>query len=115
MPRNVAALLCYLLLFVTGILFLLIEPYSKDRFIRFHAFQAIFFFIALVVIQVVVNVLGLILVGVFPSPAGFVAQTLLQSSVMLGLLFLWILLMYKAYSHETFSLPVVGDLAARQA
>src|SRR4051794_7462591 len=43
MTNNVAGALCYLFGFITGIVFLVLEPYNKDRFVRFHAFQSIFF------------------------------------------------------------------------
>src|SRR5262249_16602312 len=43
MANNVAGLLCYILGIITGIIFLVIEPYKHNRFVRFHAFQSIFF------------------------------------------------------------------------
>ena len=49
MTSNIAGALCYLLTFITGILFLVLEPYKRDRFVRFHAFQSIFFGVILVV------------------------------------------------------------------
>src|SRR5262245_7730099 len=42
---NVAGMLCYPLSFITGMLFLVLTPYNRDRFVRFHAWQSIFFFI----------------------------------------------------------------------
>lgn len=115
LPRNIAALLCYALLFVTGLLFLLIAPYNRDRFVRFHAFQSIFFFIALVVLMVFAIAAGLLLKGICPAPLGFMVQIFCQSAAMIAGGGLWMLLMYKAYSDEMFSLPLVGTLAARQA
>src|SRR2546425_11121746 len=99
---------------LSGILFLLIEPYNKDKFVRFHAFQSIFFFIAWVVIGVLANVIGLIVTAILPGPLDFLS-VIFQSLVTLGLLFLWIFLMYKAYSDEMYRLPVIGDFAAKQA
>src|ERR1700687_1236775 len=46
---NIASALCYLLLGVTGVLFLWLEPYSRNRKVRFHAFQAIFVHVAIIV------------------------------------------------------------------
>jgi uncharacterized membrane protein len=111
---NVAGLLCYLLLLVTGILFLLIEPYNRDHFVRFHAFQSIFFFIFLVIVQFLSAVIVMGMNAAFPPPLDFASHIFL-SLVTLGALFLWIFLMYKAYCNETFRLPVIGDLAAKQA
>lgn len=49
LQTNVAGALCYLGGFVTGILFLIIWPYTRERFVRFHAFQSIFLSAALFV------------------------------------------------------------------
>src|SRR6267154_4263414 len=49
MTDNVAGALCYLIGFITGILFLVLDPYNKSKFVRFHAFQAIFFHAAFIV------------------------------------------------------------------
>ena len=50
MSNNVAGLLCYVLIPITGILFLVLEPYNRDPFVRFHAFQSIFFLAATIVL-----------------------------------------------------------------
>ena len=46
MSENVAGALCYLLGLVTGIIFWVLAPYNQNRFVRFHAFQSIFFHVA---------------------------------------------------------------------
>ena len=107
---NVAGLLCYLVGFITGIFFLLADPYKRDRFVRFHAFQAIFVSVAWVVAYFALAILLVIV----PALLWRVAW-LLQSVFLLGFFLLWLFLMYKAYNHEEFKLPVIGDLAARQA
>jgi uncharacterized membrane protein len=112
---NVAGLLCYLLLFVSGILFLITEPYNRERFIRFHAFQSIFFFIVCVVALVIASVMTLVISAVVPSPVDFFLQISFQAVVLLGFCFIWIFLMYKAYCNEMFALPVIGALALRHA
>jgi uncharacterized membrane protein len=107
---NVAGLLCYLVGFITGVLFLVIEPYKNDRFVRFHAFQSIFLSIAWTVVH-----FGL---GIFLTILPFAlwaAITALSSLVSLAFLLAVLFLMYKAYVNEKFKLPVVGDLAERQA
>src|SRR6478752_2124403 len=55
LDENVAAALCYLLGVLTGVLFLVIEPYSRNRVIRFHAFQSIFAWIAAIVIGMLLS------------------------------------------------------------
>src|SRR5260370_24453319 len=57
MQENVASALCYAVGFITGILFLVIEPYNKNRNIRFHAWQSIFFSVAYAIISILMTVL----------------------------------------------------------
>lgn len=114
LQRNVAGLLCYIFLLISGIVFLVIEPYNQDKFIRFHAFQSIFFFIAWVIVAVFSNIIGLLMTLVFPYPFYIVYQ-IFQALLWLGFLFLWLLLMYKAFNEETYQLPLIGKLAMQQA
>ncbi len=111
MANNVAGLLCYVVGWITGLIFLLIEPYKNDKFVRFHAFQSIFFNVSLIAVYIVLFVLGIILgvihLGLLMIPLGLV--------VWLGILGTWIFLMVKAYNNQTFKLPIIGELAAKQA
>jgi uncharacterized membrane protein len=100
---NVAGLLAYL--FIPAIIFLVIEPYNKNRFIRFHSFQDIFFVIGCIVINI-----GLIFVNAIPF-LGFIIALL----VGLGLFIVWLVLMLKAFQGQMFKLPVIGDMAEKQA
>lgn len=96
---NVAALLCYVLGLVSGVVFILIE--KENKFVRFHAMQSIITFGAVFVFQIVsmaVPFLGMILMPI----------------VGLGSVVLWIVLMIKAYQGEMFRLPVVGELAEKK-
>jgi len=99
LEENVAGLLCYVLGFITGIVFLVLE--KENRFIRYHAFQSIFFSVALFVVSMIVNAIPFI-------------GWLLGLAVNLLALLLWLFLMFKAYSGEKFKLPWLGDLAERQ-
>src|SRR5438046_380558 len=56
LSQNIAGLLCYITL-IPAIIFLVIEPYNKNRFIRFHAFQSIFLSVAAVIIDVAFQIL----------------------------------------------------------
>src|SRR5258706_16281377 len=49
MTENLAGALCYALGLITGVLFLVLTPYNQSKFVRFHAFQAIFFHISWIV------------------------------------------------------------------
>lgn len=100
---NVAGMLCYPLLFITGILFLVLTPYNRDRFVRFHAWQSIFFSLAMIVLSFVLRILPWPLEGIFISA--------LQLLTIGGIG--WS--MYKAYHSEWFKLPLVGDWAENQA
>jgi len=101
LPRNVAAGLCYVFGFVTGIVFLVLEPYNRDPFVRFHAFQSIFFSIGAIVASTVIGIVPF--VGI-----------LLWFPVWLGLVALWVVLLVQAFSDKKWKLPVIGDFAERQ-
>jgi uncharacterized membrane protein len=114
MSSNVAGLLCYFLGFITGIIFLVIEPYKHDRFVRFHAFQSIFFNVALIVFWIAYSILASILSFVSLSIFGLVMAGL-GLLFSLAVLAYWIFLMYKAYNNERYKIPFIGDLAIKQA
>ncbi|MBZ5633376.1 MAG: hypothetical protein LAO55_09635 [Acidobacteriia bacterium] len=113
MEENVAAALCYLVGVLTGILFLVLEPYNHNKVIRFHAFQAIFAWIAAMVIGMALNILS------YPIAAlpfiGWLLDILLWLAFSLGVVAAWLYLMYKAYNKERFVLPVIGAWAEKQA
>lgn len=113
MEDNIAGLLCYVVGFITGIIFLVIAPYNQRPFVRFHAFQSIFFNVAYIVIYIVLIILSGIFSFISPALAGvFWALTML---VGLAAFVVWILLMYKAYSNAKFKLPIIGQIAENQA
>ena len=97
---NVAGLLCYLL--IPAIVFLVMEPYNRNRFIRFHAFQAIFLEIGWIIVNAVLGMLAFI--GIFILPI-----------LWLGFTILWIVCMIKAFQNQMFKLPLIGDIAEKQA
>ena len=103
LPENTAAALCYLFGLVTGIIFLVLEPYSKNKLIRFHAFQSIFLNVAMIIL---VSALSIVL------PWSLHAVILLLD---LGFFALWIYLLLQTYQGKKIALPVIGDLAAKQA
>ncbi len=103
LAENVAGLLCYVLGWLTGIIFLLID---KRPFVKFHAAQSIVVFGALMVIRI-----GLGIVMGFGGMLGFGLWAAI--SMILGLvgLILWILLMVKAYKHELYRVPIAAGVA----
>src|SRR6185436_619473 len=107
--ENVAAALCYLVGVLTGILFLVLEPYNRNPVIRFHAFQSIFVWIGAMVVGMGISILS------YPIAAlpiiGWLIDILLWLAFSVGIVVLWLLLMYKAYNKERFVVPVIGEWA----
>jgi uncharacterized membrane protein len=114
MTNNVAGMLCYLVGWITGLIFLLIEPYKNDKTVRFHAFQSIFFNIGIIAVWIAYGVLSGIL-GVISHGFSLVITGPLFFLICLGSIACWVILMVKAYNNQMFKLPFVGDLAAKQA
>jgi uncharacterized membrane protein len=97
--ENLMAAASYLLGFITGVIFLLVEKQSK--FVRFHAMQSIVLFGGIFILNIAlgfVPVLGW-LVGLLLSFAAFI---------------LWIVCMWKAFQGEMYKAPFVGDIAEQQ-
>ena len=100
LEENVAGLLCYVLGWISGIVFLILEP--KNKFVRYHAIQSIIVFGA-------INIVAIIL-GWIPVIGGFFVWAL----GVLGII-LWIVLMVKAYQGKKYKLPVSGNQAEKWA
>jgi uncharacterized membrane protein len=110
-PENIAGVVAYITI-LPAIVFLFLEPFKRNFFVRFHAFQHLFLWVAGFVIAVVAGILSALLqlipfmrVLVFP----------LGGLITLAWFFVWVLLVVKAYQHELFKLPIIGDLAEQQA
>ncbi|WHT46844.1 DUF4870 domain-containing protein [Sporosarcina thermotolerans] len=90
-------MLCYI--FIIGIVFLIIE--KENRFIRFHALQAVFTALAIFLIGIVLGFIPIIgfMISLLLGPLSFV---------------LMIFLMYQAYKGNYFKLPFIGDLVENQ-
>ncbi len=110
LEENVASALCYSLTVLTGILFLVLDPYNKNKTIRFHAFQAIFFWAACVAILILVSILSVAM-----SVLGLFLFSMLHLLIYLVFFATWAFLIYKAYNREKFLLPIIGPLAEKQA
>lgn len=99
--ENVAGLLCYVLGWVSGVIFLLIE--RENKFVRFHAIQSVYVFGVLTIANIVL--------GWIPFVGPFIFRPLLGVLALI----LWIVLMVKAYQGTRYKLPWSGNLAERQA
>jgi len=99
LSNNTAGLLCYVLGWISGIVFLVIE--KKSKFVKFHAFQSIMTFGVLTVASLVLSwipVIGLVLSWIIG---------------ILGLV-LWIILMIQAGTGKLWKVPWAGNWAERQ-
>jgi uncharacterized membrane protein len=108
LAENVAAFLCYLVGWVTGIIFFLID---KRPFVRFHAAQSIVVFGGLHVINIVIGIAfgaGFMMMGGYGA---FGLGAALYGLISLVAFILWILLMVKAYQHEKFEVPIAAGIA----
>jgi uncharacterized membrane protein len=104
---NVAGMLAYVT-FIPAIIFLVTAPYNKSRFIRFHSFQSIFFCGAVFVIQIALTFMTVV-------PFLILLTAPLHMLVALGTLIVWIILLLKANQGQMYKLPLIGDLAEKQA
>ncbi len=106
LTENVAGLLCYVLGWVSGLVFLLIE--QENKFVRFHAVQSIVTFGSITVVSIALSIIGLIpYLGVVFDIANWI----------LGVLafVLWIVLMVKAVQGTKYKLPWAGDIAEKRS
>ncbi len=95
LEENVAGFLCYLMVFVTGIVFLVVE--KKSSFVKFHAMQSTITFLGLFVIMGIIGLIPIINLLIVP--------------LWILSLIVWLILMIKALQGEWYRLPVVGKMA----
>lgn len=105
---NAAGGIAYITL-IPAVVFLIIDPYRKSSFVRFHCWQSIFFFITWALVNIVV--------GALQSLAPAIIFQTLSPWQMIGLLFfvIWLILFINAFNGKRVKLPIVGDLAEKQA
>jgi uncharacterized membrane protein len=100
MEQNIEGLLCYVLGWVTGIIFYILE--KENTFVRFHAMQSIVVFGAITVVDIILSYIPII---------GLILSWLIGIAAFI----LWIILMVKAYQGQKYKLPVAGDIAERNS
>jgi len=98
---NAAGAIAYLTI-IPAIIFLLLEPYNRRPFVRFHSYQSIAFCVVALVMHLVLGAIPVLgwIVGAFVSLAFFV---------------LWLVTLFKASKGNWFKLPLIGDFAEQQA
>lgn len=93
---------------IPAIIFLIVAPYNRSSYVRFHAWQSIFLAIAWIVIEV-----GIMIFRRIP----FIGWSMwfIAPLVGLGFFILWLIVMIQAFSGKRFKVPLVGDFAEKQA
>ena len=95
--------------FLPALAFLLLDPYRKNSFLRYHSVQCLLFWLVGMVATVLVRLLvGLLL---FVPIVGPLFALLLVTLAALAALFTWIVLVVKAFQGERFALPLIGNVA----
>jgi len=115
LSANQAGFLCYVLIWITGIVFVVLE--KKSTFVKFHAWQSIMTFGVLTVAHLILStILGAIAAATLPLSAGLAVFAMVIGWI-IGILalILWIILMIQAYQGKMWKVPWAGDWAEKQA
>jgi uncharacterized membrane protein len=112
LTENIAGGIAYLT-FIPAICFLVLDPYRTNRFVRFHSLQCLWLNIAVALLGILLKVGGLVLL--FIPVIGPLLVVLSWVIAVLAAVFIWLVLVVKALRGETFKLPLLGDLAERNA
>ena len=119
LDSNVGAMLCYIANFlcclgvILSIVFLVSE--KENRFVKFHAVQALFLVGAQIVVGIIVTILWLLLNFALDTAGlgilSFFVILGLRLILLLIFVIIWILAGVKAYGGQWYKLPFIGDLA----
>ena len=120
LEENVASALCYVLIWLTGIIFFFMEKENKT--VRFHAMQSILTFIPLSILGWILGWIGRPSFGYgsygyygYSYSPGIPALLWASWAIWAITGLLWLILVFKAYQGEKFKLPVIGDIAEKHA
>ena len=102
LQMNIVSALCYIIPVVCPIIFLLVDPYKRDKTVRFACFQSLFLSLSFIVINEVIALL---------TNDAYQITRLTR----LAELVLMVVLAFKAFQNERLLLPVIGPLAQKQA
>lgn len=110
MDENIAAALSYIP--IVGLIFLLVEPYNKNRNIKFHAMQSLFYCIAWIAVGIGLGIFGTLFLTLGSL---WSIWLLLSRLVELALFVGWVIMAVKAYQGQRFVMPIIGPIAEKQA
>lgn len=112
LPESLAGALAYFS-FLPAIVFLLVQPYRKNVFVRFHALQCLLFTVATILIALL---LWLASLALFAIPVlGPLLVVLVTAVAALAAIFAWLVLVIKAFQGTTYKLPLLGEFAEQYA
>jgi uncharacterized membrane protein len=111
-PENVAGVLAYLT-FLPAILFLILGPYKRNRFVRFHSVQCLLLWAAGVLAAIALKLIAMLLFMI--AVAGPLLVVLISVLASLAIVVIWLVLVVKAFQGEMFKVPVLGEFAERYA
>jgi len=106
-----AAAIAYITI-IPAIIFLVIEPYNKKPFVKFHSFQSIGLCVAWFAVWIAVTILQMVLHII---PMMWLLFSILHLCIALGFFIIWILAILKASKGEWYKIPFIGDFALKQA
>ena len=104
-------MICYIpaVGWLASIFFLIAEDYRRNRFVHFHALQALYLWMAYWVVRVCFGFSS----NPFFEPWSVHSHWSLLSAVHAAVIVIQIVGMVKVIKGEDYHLPVIGDLAAR--
>ena len=105
---NAAGGLSYITI-VPAIVFLILAPFKTSSYVRFHAWQSIFFYVAWAVVHILVEVVQ----NLVPTVV-FLTLSLWQF-VDLAFFVVLVIVFVSAFNGKRFMLPIIGGLAEKQA
>lgn len=112
LPRNIAGALAYLT-FIPAIIFLTLDPYRRDRFVRFHSIQCLLLWLAGLIVGLTLRLLAFVL---FMVPVvGVLLISLISVLAALAAFLIWVVLEVKALQGNAFRLSILGELAEHYA
>lgn len=107
LSENAAGGLAYIT-FIPAIVFLVLEPYNRSSYIRFHAWQSLLLSASVFVVDIVLAILGRI-------PFVSFIDLFLYPLVWLAFFILWLVALIQAFNGRKFKIPALGDIAEKQA
>ena len=112
LPENIAGALAYLTV-IPALVFLFVDPYRKNSFVRFHSLQCVLFWASAVVLAACLRLASVVLL-IIPV-VGPLLAFLFAVLASLAAALVWLVLLVKAFQGDRFKLPLLGDFAERHS